>query len=47
VVVNGAAGVLISRAGRPEVLFAFTVQNDHIATIDVISDPDRLATLSG
>jgi RNA polymerase sigma-70 factor (ECF subfamily) len=47
VVVNGAAGVLVSRAGRPEVLFAFTVQNDHIAAIEVIQDPERLASLSG
>ena len=47
VVVNGAAGMLVSRDGRPAVLFAFTVQNDHIATIEVISDPERLADLSG
>ena len=47
VVVNGAAGLLVVRHGRPEVLFAFTVQNDHIATIDVIQDPERLASLSG
>jgi RNA polymerase sigma factor (sigma-70 family) len=47
VVVNGAAGLLIVRHGRPAALFAFTVQNNHIATIDVIQDPERLASLSG
>jgi RNA polymerase sigma-70 factor, ECF subfamily len=47
VVVNGAAGLLVTHDGRPAVLFAFTVQNDHIATIDVIQDPERLASLSG
>ena len=45
VVVNGAAGVLITHDDRPEVLFAFTVTEDHIAAIDIIRDPDRLAGL--
>jgi RNA polymerase sigma factor (sigma-70 family) len=46
VVVNGAAGVLVTRDGRPQVLFAFTVTTDHIAAIDILLDPDRLARLS-
>ena len=44
--VNGAAGVLILRDGRPQTLFAFTVVNDLIAAIDIISDPERLAGLT-
>ncbi|MGH3760595.1 sigma-70 family RNA polymerase sigma factor [Actinophytocola sp.] len=46
VVVNGAAGVLITRDGRPHVLFAFTVTNDRVAAIDILADPERLAELS-
>jgi RNA polymerase sigma factor (sigma-70 family) len=46
VVVNGAAGALVTRDGRPEVLFAFTVTANHIAAIDILMDPDRLARLS-
>jgi RNA polymerase sigma factor (sigma-70 family) len=45
VVVNGAAGMLITHDERPVVLFAFTVTGDHIAAIDIIRDPDRLAAL--
>ncbi len=45
VVVNGAAGTLVLRDGRPEVLFAFTVTESRIATIDIIVDPERLAGL--
>ncbi|HEY0448330.1 RNA polymerase sigma factor SigJ [Actinophytocola sp.] len=46
VVVNGAAGVLITRDGRPQVLFAFTVAGERIAAIDILLDPERLAGLS-
>jgi RNA polymerase sigma-70 factor (ECF subfamily) len=46
VVVNGAAGMLITRDDRPKVLFAFTVTDDHIAAIDILLDPERLAELS-
>ncbi|NIH85160.1 RNA polymerase sigma factor SigJ [Amycolatopsis granulosa] len=45
--VNGAAGTLILRDGRPQTLFAFTVVDDLIAAIDIIADPDRLAELLG
>ncbi len=47
VVVNGAAGLLVHRDGRPLVLFAFTVAGGRIAAIDIINDPDRLAGLAG
>jgi RNA polymerase sigma-70 factor (ECF subfamily) len=46
VVVNGAAGVLVTRDGRPQALFAFTVTAGHIAAIDILTDPERLARLS-
>jgi RNA polymerase sigma factor (sigma-70 family) len=45
VLVNGAAGVLVSAAGRPLSVMAFTVTGGRIAAIDVIADPDRLAAL--
>ncbi len=45
VTINGAAGVLVLAAGRPFSLMAFTVVGGRVATIDVVLDPDRLATL--
>ncbi|MFG2107363.1 RNA polymerase sigma factor SigJ [Micromonospora chersina] len=45
VLVNGAAGVLVSAAGRPLSVMAFTVTGGRIAAIDVIADPERLAAL--
>ncbi|MFR9776590.1 RNA polymerase sigma factor SigJ [Micromonospora sp. MS34] len=45
VLVNGAAGVLVSAAGRPLSVMAFTVTDGRIATIDVIADPERLRRL--
>ncbi|MFB9239777.1 RNA polymerase sigma factor SigJ [Plantactinospora siamensis] len=45
VLVNGAAGVVVSAAGRPLSVMAFTVVDGRIAGIDVIADPDRLAGL--
>ncbi len=43
--VNGAAGFLIVRAGRPMALGAMTVSGDRIVELDIIADPDRLAGL--
>ena len=45
VLINGAAGVLVSVHGRPIFLMAFTVSDGKIAAIDVLSDPDRLQRL--
>ncbi|MCW3845346.1 RNA polymerase sigma factor SigJ [Micromonospora yasonensis] len=45
VLVNGAAGVLVSAAGRPLSVMAFTVTDGRIAAIDVIADPERLGRL--
>ncbi|ANN17681.1 RNA polymerase subunit sigma-70 [Amycolatopsis orientalis] len=46
VLVNGAAGMVVTRDGVPQTLFAFTVVAGKIAAIDLIADPDRLATLA-
>ncbi|WP_431935326.1 RNA polymerase sigma factor SigJ [Micromonospora sp. RP3T] len=45
VLVNGAAGVLVSAGGRPLSVMAFTVTGGRIAAVDVIADPHRLAAL--
>jgi RNA polymerase sigma-70 factor (ECF subfamily) len=45
VLVNGAAGMLISVRGRPVALMAFTVLGGRIAAVDGITDPDRLRRL--
>jgi RNA polymerase sigma-70 factor, ECF subfamily len=43
--VNGTAGVLVTAGEKTLSVMAFTVTNNRIATIDVLSDPKRLATL--
>ncbi len=43
--VNGAAGVVVIREGRPLSVMAFCVIEDRIVAIDVLADPDRLARL--
>ncbi|MEW2418674.1 RNA polymerase sigma factor SigJ [Streptomyces sp. NPDC046866] len=43
--INGAAGVVVVRDGRPLSLMAFTVTDGRIAAIDVITDPERLVAL--
>jgi len=45
VLVNGAAGVLVAPNGRPYTVMGFTVVGDRIATIDAMSDPERLRQL--
>jgi RNA polymerase sigma-70 factor (ECF subfamily) len=45
VVVNGAAGVLVVRDGRPVSLGAFTVRGGRIAEIDILADPVRLRAI--
>jgi len=45
-VVNGAAGVILSRRGRMVTVIGFTVAGGKIAEIDAISDPARLATIA-
>ena len=45
-IVNGAAGVVVGRAGRPIAVVGFTVAHDRIVAIDVITDPDKLRGLA-
>ncbi len=47
VIVNGAAGVLVTLRGRPAALMAFTVVGGRIAAVDGITDPHRLRRLVG
>jgi RNA polymerase sigma-70 factor (ECF subfamily) len=47
VLVNGAAGVLISLRGRPAAVMAFTVEEGRIAAVDGITDPRRVRRLLG
>ncbi len=43
--VNGSPGILLAPRGRLALALAFTIPADKITQIDVIADPDRLATL--
>ncbi len=43
--VNGTAGFLVVREGRPLVLVAYTGRDDRIVEIDIIADPERLEAL--
>jgi RNA polymerase sigma-70 factor (ECF subfamily) len=45
VLVNGAAGVLVTVNGRRVSVIGFTVQRGRIAAIDALADPDRLEHL--
>ena len=45
VLVNGAAGVLITLRGRPAAVMAFTVIDGRITAIDGITDPKRVRRL--
>ena len=43
--VNGAAGIVAFRDGRPFSVGAFTVRNGRIVEIDFLADPERIAQL--
>jgi RNA polymerase sigma factor (sigma-70 family) len=45
VLVNGVAGVVVTLAGRPTAVLAFTVTDGRVVAIDALGDPDRLARL--
>jgi RNA polymerase sigma-70 factor, ECF subfamily len=47
VLVNGAAGILITLNGRPAAVMAFTISNGRIAAVDGITDPHRVRKLVG
>jgi RNA polymerase sigma-70 factor (ECF subfamily) len=44
-IVNGAAGVVVMRQGRPLSIMGFIVSGGRIVAIDVLADPVRLARL--
>jgi RNA polymerase sigma-70 factor (ECF subfamily) len=46
VLVNGAAGVVITVRGRPTAVMAFTVAGGKIVEIDTIADPVRVASIA-
>ncbi|HEY3503490.1 MAG TPA: sigma-70 family RNA polymerase sigma factor [Actinocatenispora sp.] len=43
--VDGAVGVLVAPRGRLRLVVAVTVDGDHVASYELIGDPDRLARL--
>jgi len=43
--VNGAAGLVATRGGRPLSVLGFTVTGGRIVEIDILADPQRLAQL--
>jgi len=45
VIVNGAAGVVVDRAGEPRVVVAFAVRRGRIVAIDLIGDPAKVGSL--
>ena len=47
VLVNGAAGMLVTLRGRPAALMAFTVVGGRITAVDGITDPHRVRRLVG
>ena len=42
VLVNGAAGVVITLHGRPHGIMAFTVDDGGVVELDIVADPDRI-----
>jgi RNA polymerase sigma factor (sigma-70 family) len=44
--VNGAAGAVITVDGRPFAVMAFSVADEKIIEIDIVADPERVATLA-
>lgn len=47
VLINGAAGVVVTISGRPFSLMGFIVSGGRIIEIDAIADPKRVARLAG
>jgi RNA polymerase sigma factor (sigma-70 family) len=44
--VNGAAGVIVTRHGQPVTVMGFTVTDGKIAEIDAIADPERIRKIT-
>jgi RNA polymerase sigma factor (sigma-70 family) len=45
VLVNGAAGIVVTLDGRPVSVMGFTVTDGKIVAVDVLSDPERIRRL--
>ncbi|HYU66730.1 MAG TPA: RNA polymerase subunit sigma-70, partial [Jatrophihabitantaceae bacterium] len=43
--IDGTAGLVWARGGRPRVVFAFTVADGTIVGIEMLADPERLGEL--
>ena len=43
--VNGGAGLVVGRPGRPIAVVGFTVARGRIVEIDLITDPEKLARI--
>ena len=43
--VNGAAGLVVFRGEKPFAVMAFTVAAGRVVEIDILADPERLATV--
>jgi hypothetical protein len=46
VLVNGAAGVVVTVRGEPFAVMGFTVADHKVVEIDVIADPDRVRRIA-
>jgi len=46
VLVNGAAGVVVTIRGRPMTVMGFTISNGKIVSIDSLADPDRVPVIA-
>ena len=44
--VNGAAGLVVSREGRPFAVIAFTIRGGRVTELDILADPERLRDLA-
>jgi RNA polymerase sigma factor (sigma-70 family) len=44
-IVNGAAGAVTMRDGRPFAVSGFTIRNGRVVEMDILADPERLARL--
>jgi hypothetical protein len=41
-IVNGSAGLVVTPAGRPAAVVAFTIAHGRIVELDLITDPKKL-----
>jgi RNA polymerase sigma-70 factor, ECF subfamily len=44
--VNGSAGLVVTREGRPFAVIAFTIRGGRVTELDILADPERLPDLA-